>query len=75
MSDVATLLTAVGGLITALTGSFVLIWNTVRMSRKERPRAARKAIAALVEAAEDGLITPEELAAARDQLEEQEADE
>ncbi|SES20821.1 hypothetical protein [Lentzea albida] len=62
MGDVATLLQAVGGLITAAAGAFVLVWTTVRSSKKERKDAAERAIEKLAVASEDGDITPDELA-------------
>lgn len=63
MGDIATLLTAVGGLVTALAGAFVLVWNTVRMSKRDHPAAAKELARELAVAAEDGEITPDELAA------------
>lgn len=63
MGDIATLLTAIGGLITALAGAYALVYNTVRMSRTERPAAAKGMARELAAAAEDGEITPDELAA------------
>lgn len=62
MNDVATLLTAVGGLTTALAGAFALVWNTVRLSKRERPDTARRVVEVLAAAAEDGEITADELA-------------
>lgn len=70
MTDLAALLTAIGGLITAGAGAFALVWNTVRMSRKERPRAAERAVEQLAAAAEDNEITADELAAVLKELRE-----
>lgn len=68
METLAPLLTAIGGLITAAAGAFVLVWNTVRASKRERPAAAREVAEALAEAAADGEITPEELTEALQRL-------
>lgn len=68
MGDIATLLTAIGGLCTALAGAFALVYNTIRMSRKERPAAAKGVARELAAAAEDGEITAEELAAILEKL-------
>lgn len=66
MGDLATLLTAIGGLITAATGAVALGWGISRTLRRERPAAARRGAEAfadaLVTAAEDGQVTPEEWA-------------
>lgn len=61
MGDAATLITAVAGLVTALTGLVGAIVVLVRVSRRERPRAARGLAERLAEAAEDGVITADEL--------------
>jgi hypothetical protein len=61
VSDLAALLTAIGGLITAIGGAVALVMTSVRTSRRERPKAARNLLAELAEAAEDGEITGEEL--------------
>lgn len=61
MGDVATLVTALTGLVTALTGLIGAVVVLVKMSRKERPRAARNLAAELAEAAKDGEITADEL--------------
>lgn len=61
MSDIASLLTAIAGLITALCGGIALVVTAFRTSRRERPRAARRLAEQLAEAAEDGVITTEEL--------------
>lgn len=61
MSDVATLITAITGLVTAATGLVGALVLLIRVSRRERPRAARGIAAELAEAAEDGVITVEEL--------------
>lgn len=62
MNDVASLVTAIGGLITAASGAFVLVWTTVRGSKQERQTAAERAVEGLAAAAEDGEITADELA-------------
>lgn len=61
MGDLATLLTAVAGLITAGGSVFALVWTTVRTSRRERPAAARGTAEELAAAAADGDLTPEEI--------------
>lgn len=63
MGDVAALITAVAGLVTALTGLVGALVVLVKVSRRERPRAIRNVAADLAEAAEDGVITVEELKA------------
>jgi hypothetical protein len=69
VNDVAALLTAVGALITAASAGFALVWNTVRNSREERDTSAKRAVVRLLQAAEDGTITPDELAEARKEFE------
>lgn len=68
MGEIAALLTAIGGLVTAATGAVALGWGIARTLRRERPAAARRGAEAfaeaLVTAAEDGEVTPEELAEA-----------
>jgi len=61
VGDAATLITAIAGLITALTGLVGAIVVLVKVSRREPRRAARGVAAELAEAAEDGVITVEEL--------------
>lgn len=61
MGDAATLITAIAGLITALTGLVGAIAVAIRVGRRERPRAARGVAEQLAEAAEDGVITVDEL--------------
>lgn len=61
MSDVATLITAITGLVTAATGLVGALVMLVKVSRRERPRAARNVAAELAEAAEDGVVTVDEL--------------
>jgi hypothetical protein len=78
VGEVAALITAIsglGGLVTAIAGAYVLIANTRRMSRRERKTAAQAGademaafVKALVAAAEDGEITPDELAGALEEL-------
>lgn len=69
MNDVAALLTALGGLITAASAGFAVIWTAVHSSRRQREDSAQRAVKRLIVAAEDGEITPEELADARKELE------
>ena len=61
MGDAATLISAIAGLVTALTGLVGAIVVGIRMSRRERPRAARKVFERLADAADDGVITADEL--------------
>lgn len=61
MGDVAALIGAITGLVTASTGLVGAVVLLVKVSRRERPRAARNVAAELAEAAEDGVITVEEL--------------
>ena len=68
MNDLASLLTAIGGLLTAAGATFALVWNTVRSSNKERTSAAENALERFVAAAEDGEITSDELAELRQEF-------
>jgi lantibiotic modifying enzyme len=61
VSDVATLITAIAGLVTSLTGLVGAIVVLVRVSKRERRKAAREVVAGLAEAAADGVITADEL--------------
>lgn len=61
MGDAATLITAIAGLVTSLTGLVGAIIVGIRVSRRERPNAARGVFEQLAEAAEDGTITADEL--------------
>ena len=61
MSDLATLLTAIGGLVTSLCGGAALLISAVRSSRRERPQAARSVAEQLAEAAADGELTDDEI--------------
>jgi hypothetical protein len=61
VSDLAALITAITGLLTAGTGLVGAVVVLVRVSRRERPNAARNTAAELAEAAEDGVITVAEL--------------
>lgn len=63
MSELASLLTAIGGLITAIGGPIVAIYLSSRTSRRERTSTADNVLDKLRAAAEDGAVTPEELAA------------
>lgn len=78
MGDLTQLLTAVTGLITAITGLGGLAYGIVRTLRRE-PRQAAKSGAQLyaeeiAAAAEDGELTPEEIAAAQRHLNEPKGD-
>lgn len=68
MNDIAALLTAIGGLITAGSGAFVLVFTTIRGSRKERQTAAERAVERLVAVTEDGELTDEERAEVLNEL-------
>ncbi|ATE56136.1 hypothetical protein LV78_006582 [Actinosynnema pretiosum] len=72
MQDLATLLTAIAGLVTALGGAFALVVSTLRVSRRERPAAARRVAEALAKAADDGEITADKLAEALEYMREEE---
>lgn len=62
MGDLAALLTAIGSLITALGATTALLITTMRTSRRERSAAADEVLDQLCAAAQDGAITPEEIA-------------
>jgi hypothetical protein len=61
VGDVAALITAITGLVTACTGLVGAVYMLIKVSRRERPDAARGIAAELAEAAEDGVITAAEL--------------
>jgi hypothetical protein len=61
VGDVATLLTAIAGLVTTLGGTFALVWTTVHRSNRERPAAARGVAEELAAAAADGELTADEI--------------
>jgi hypothetical protein len=62
VGDAATLITAIAGLITSLTGLVGAIVVLIRVSKRERRKAARGGVVAgLAKAAEDGVITADEL--------------
>ncbi|PWW50273.1 hypothetical protein [Actinokineospora spheciospongiae] len=71
MDDIAALLVAIGGLLTAGASAFVLVWTTVRTSRREREQAAPTVVRDLVDAAADGQLDPEELEAIARKLRDQ----
>lgn len=75
MSDLAQLLVAIGGMVAAILGGVAGLVTAIRTSGKERPRAAAKGAARFAEelaaAAEDGVLTPEELADAVRKLQEE----
>ncbi|WP_199444448.1 hypothetical protein [Umezawaea beigongshangensis] len=72
MGDLATLLTAIGGLIMTSASAFALVYTTVRRSGGERRDTARAVVEDLAAAAEDGEITPDELTQALRRLTEEE---
>jgi tellurite resistance protein len=61
VGDVATLLTAIASLVTALGGAVALVISAVRTSRRERAGAAEEVAAEILAAAADGELSPEEL--------------
>ncbi|MFI6304266.1 hypothetical protein ACIBCH_20540 [Amycolatopsis thailandensis] len=65
MSDLAQLLVAIGGMVAAILGGVAGLVTAIRTSGKERPRAAAKGATRFAEqlaaAAEDGVLTPEEI--------------
>lgn len=62
MGDVATLITAIAGLVTSITGLVGAIIVLIRVSKRERRKAAQGGVmAGLAKAAEDGVITADEL--------------
>lgn len=74
MGDLSQLLTAITGLVGAVTGLSGLVWGIVRTLRKE-PRAAATTGAQryadeIVAAAADGVLTADEIDAARRHLDE-----
>lgn len=78
MGDLSQLLGAITSLVTALTGFGGLVYGIARALRKE-PRKAAKTGAQryadeIAAAAEDGVLTTEEIEAARRHLDEQEGD-
>jgi hypothetical protein len=78
VTDLAALLTAITGLVTALTGLSGLAWGIVRTLRKEPRKAAKTGAQRFAEeiaaAAEDGVLTTDEIEAARRHLDEPEGD-
>ncbi len=76
VSDVSDLLVAIGTLVSALTGAFVLVWTSVVRPRQQEQAAAKKAAnsvaARIVEALSDGEITREELDDIRRSLDDEE---
>lgn len=72
MSDVSDLLVAIGTLVSALAGAFVLVWTSVVQPRRQERTAAKKAAntvaSKLLEALADGEITREELDSIRDSI-------
>lgn len=62
MGDLATLLTAGGTFLTGISSLVAVLVASKRTSRKERHDAADNGVDALLEAASDGQITPDEAA-------------
>ncbi len=65
MSDLASLLTGLAAIITALSGAFVTTWALLRGSPREREIAARGAVQKFLESPDDD---DDELADAIDEL-------
>lgn len=78
MSDLAQLLVAIGGMVAAILGGVAGLVTAIRTSGKERPRAAARGATRFAEAldaaAEDGQITPDEIAEAVRKLQEEEGE-
>lgn len=78
MGDLSQLLTAITGLIGAISGLAGLVWGIVRTLRKEPRKAAKTGAQLYAEeiaaAAEDGVLTTEEIDAARRHLDEPKGD-
>jgi len=79
VGELAQLITAVAGLITALGGVLGVVITARRTSQRERPAAARNAtdrlLKSLATAAKDGELTHDELLAiAESQKEERDSD-
>lgn len=76
MSDVSDLLVAIGTLVSALAGAYVLVWTSVVQPRRRERTTAQKAAssvaARLLEALADGEITREELDSIRDSIDDEE---
>ena len=72
MSDLAQLLVAIGGMVAAILGGVAGLVTAIRTSGRERPKAASKGATRfakeLAAAAEDGELTPDEIAEAIRQL-------
>lgn len=66
MNDVVTLLGALGPFISGLGATFVLVWNSIRTSRRERRSTTDEVLRRLREAAADGELTAAEIAEALD---------
>lgn len=62
MSDLALLIGAITGLVAAVGTATAGIITALRAGKGERKRAARGALERLAEAAQDGQITPDEVA-------------
>jgi len=78
VSELAQLLVAIGGMVAAILGGVAGLVTAIRTSGRERPAAASKGMRAatraaeqLAAAADDGEITPDEIAEALRQLSEE----
>ncbi|MFD6072819.1 hypothetical protein [Amycolatopsis lurida] len=75
MSELAQLLTAIGGMVAMVLGAIGGLVTALRTSRRERPKAAANGATRVAEqlakAAEDGEITPDEVAEAMRLLKEE----
>lgn len=61
MNDVATLITAIAGLVGALGGPIVAIFLALQTSKKERKSAVPTVAHEIIEASKDGDLTVEEV--------------
>lgn len=75
MTDLAALLTAITGLVTAITGLSGVAWGIARTLRKEARTAAKTGAQRFADeitaAAEDGVLTTDEIEAARRHLDDE----
>jgi hypothetical protein len=67
VGDLALLIGAITGLVAAVGTATTGVIIALRASPRERQQAARGALELLAEAAQDGVITPEELKAVLDE--------
>lgn len=71
MGDLATLLTAIGSVITALAGAAGIVITAARTSRRERSDAAEEAAEDVLKAIADGEFDEDELEELRRRLRQQ----